>query len=143
VTALTVHDVETIAINLAKQMFPEYGKIPDLSTRYPGKLESVLGTVNAVFSDRPVFGTVEERAAATLFYLAGGHCFQNGNKRIAVACMLIQFFFHGKWLNVDTLELYEFAKEVAESEKDSRIMVPRILQFFQGRVHNVDLVERQ
>lgn len=43
------------------------------------------------------------------------HPFQNGNKRIAIVTLFYFLYTNKKWLKVDTQELYNFAKWVAES----------------------------
>ena len=47
--------------------------------------------------------------------LVKNHPFANGNKRIAMTTLFVFLYLNKKWLRVDNVELYNFAKWVAES----------------------------
>ena len=56
--------------------------------------------------------------AAMLFYLMNKkNPFQNGNKRIAMTTLFVFLYRNGKWLRVDTQELYNFTVWVAQSPR--------------------------
>lgn len=76
-----------------------------------------------------------------LFYLLiKNHPFQNGNKRIAVTSLLVFLIENGKYLQVDPILLYRFAKEVAESDSGRKdVVVSDIEQYL--RDHLIDLPE--
>jgi len=52
--------------------------------------------------------------------LIKNHPFQNGNKRIAVTSLLVFLYLNKKWLKVDPVQLYNFAKWVAQSPPELR-----------------------
>lgn len=58
------------------------------------------------------------------------HPFQNGNKRLAMTTLFIFLFRNGKWLRVDTQELYNFARWVAESNAKLKNDTVRAVETF-------------
>jgi len=48
------------------------------------------------------------------------HPFQNGNKRIAMTTLFVFLHKNGKWINVDTKELYNFTMWIAQSPPQAR-----------------------
>ena len=51
------------------------------------------------------------------------HPFQNGNKRIAITTLLVFLLKHGKWLQVDAKDLYDFTVRIAESKPEDKTFV--------------------
>ncbi len=49
--------------------------------RAAGSIEGIIGNVMQSFGGRPVYGTVEERAAHLLYFMVKNHPFTDGNKR--------------------------------------------------------------
>lgn len=108
IRSLSVGEVEYIAYTLAK-------KFMDWDEPIPHKLESCLGTPFQTFGRRELYKGLVGKAAALFYFLIKNHPFQNGNKRIAVTCLLIFLYKNGKWLKIDNQELYNFAVWIAES----------------------------
>ncbi len=70
-----------------------------------------------------------------LFYFMNkNHPFQNGNKRVAVTTLFTFLDKNKKWLKLDVVELYNFAKWVAASNprlKDETVQaIKRFLSLF-------------
>jgi len=112
---LTIQEVEYVAIRLAKQWLAFNEPIPDFQTRYPNKLESCLITPFQQFSRKYLYLGLAGKAAILFYLLIKNHPFQNGNKRIAMTCLLVMLYKNNKWLHVDTQEFYNFAMWVAQS----------------------------
>lgn len=112
---LSVKEVEYAAHRLAQEWMTWNEPIPDFKTRFPNVLESCLATPFQSFSGHsPYIGLIGK--ASILFYLMiKNHPFQNGNKRIAITALFIFLYKNSKWINVDDVELYNFAKWVASS----------------------------
>jgi death-on-curing protein len=113
--ALTVKDVEHVAIRLAVELMTFQEPIPDYSTRYPNVLESCLAAPFQTFGGRALYPVLIDRAALLFYLMIKNHPFQNGNKRIAMTSLFVFLHKNGKWLSVDSQELYNFTVWVAQS----------------------------
>ena len=105
---ITVKEVEYIAFKLAQEMLSFDEPIPDFSTRFPNILESCLATPFQSFAKKSLYPTLVSKAAMLFYLLIKNHPFQNGNKRIAMTTLFVFLYRNGKWLKVDTQELYNF-----------------------------------
>lgn len=114
---ITLKEVEYIAFKLAKEMLSFDEPIPDFSTRFPNALESCLAVPFQSFSGRSLYPTLVSKAAMLFYLLNKNHPFQNGNKRIAMTTLFVFLYRNGKWLQVDTQELYNFTVWVAQSPR--------------------------
>ena len=112
---ITVHKVEFTAFRFAQQHLSFDEPIPDFSTRYPGVLESCVLTPFMKFGGKSLYPCLTAKAAALFYLLIKNHPFQNGNKRIAVAVLLVFLYSNKKWLKSDIQELYNFTIWVAQS----------------------------
>ncbi len=114
---ITVKEVEYIAFKLAQEMLSFDEPIPDFSTRFPNILESCLATPFQSFAKKSLYPTFVSKAAMLFYLLIKNHPFQNGNKRIAMTTLFVFLYRNGKWLQVDTQELYNFTVWVAQSPR--------------------------
>lgn len=114
---LTLKEVEYIAFKLAKETLAFDEPIPDFSTRFPNALESCLAVPFQKFSGKSLYPTLVSKAAMLFYLLIKNHPFQNGNKRIAMTTLLVFLYRNGKWIRVDTQELYNFTVWVAQSPR--------------------------
>ena len=77
--AISYEEARRIIETLRKQ----YGA-PDLFGRQKDdSLKSSLGTIFQTFDGRPLYPSIEEKAANLLYFLVKNHHFTDGNKRIA------------------------------------------------------------
>ena len=114
---ITLQEVEYIAFKLAREKFSFDEPIPDFSTRFPNALESCLAVPFQRFSGKSLYPTLVSKAAMLFYLLIKNHPFQNGNKRIAMTTLFVFLYRNGKWLRVDTQELYNFTVWVAQSPR--------------------------
>jgi len=114
---ITLKEVEYIAFKLAKEMLAFDEPIPDFSTRFPNALESCLAVPFQSFSGKSLYPTLVSKAAMLFYLLIKNHPFLNGNKRIAMTTLFVFLYRNGKWLKVDTQELYNFTVWVAQSPR--------------------------
>lgn len=112
---ISLAEVEYVGCELAKKHMAWNEPIPDFSTRFPGKLESCLAAPFQTYGKKPLYAGLLSKAAVLFYFLVKNHPFQNGNKRIAVTTLLYFLYKNNKWLAVDNIELYNFAKWVAAS----------------------------
>ena len=115
--SITVEEVEFIAFQLAREMLTFDEPIPDFSTRFPNALESCLAVPFQRFSGKSPYPTLVSKAAMLFYLMNKKNPFQNGNKRIAMTTLFVFLYRNGKWLKVDTQELYNFTVWVAQSPR--------------------------
>lgn len=130
IRGLSIGEVECVAHALAKKWMDWDEPIPHFSTRFPHTLESCLATPFQTFSKRDLYKGLLSKAAALFYFLIKNHPFQNGNKRIAVTCLLTFLYKNEKWLKISNQELYNFAIWIAESPaavKDQTIQAAEVL----------------
>jgi len=112
---ITLKEVEDIAFRLAIEMLAFDEPIPDFSTRFPNILESCLAVPFQSFAKKSLYPTLVSKAAILFYLLIKNHPFQNGNKRFAMTALFVFLFKNGKWIRVDSQELYNFTVWVAQS----------------------------
>lgn len=76
---LTVEEV----IILQSAVIERSGGLPGVKNR--GLIESAVAQPQMTFAGEELYSSLEEKAAALAFSLAGNHAFEDGNKRIAHA----------------------------------------------------------
>jgi len=114
---ITVKQVEYMAFRLAREMLTFDEPIPGFSTRFPYALESCLAVPFQRFGGKSLYPSLVSKAAILFYLLIKNHPFQNGNKRIAMTTLLVFLYRNGKWIEVDTQELYNFTVWVAQSPR--------------------------
>jgi len=114
---ITLKEVEYIAFKLAREMLSFDEPIPDFSTRFPNILESCLATPFQTFSGKSLYPRLVSKAGILFYLLIKNHPFQNGNKRVAMTVLFVFLYRNGKWLEVDTQELYNFTVWVTQSPR--------------------------
>ncbi len=113
--AITFKEVEFLAFKLAQEMLTFDEPIPDFSTRFNGVLESCLAVPFQEFGGKSPYKTFTANAAILFYLMIKNHPFQNGNKRIAMMTLFVFLYDNGKWIKVDSKELYNFTVWVAGS----------------------------
>lgn len=127
---LTIKDVEYTAHRLATETMLWSELIPDFSTRYTNALERCVGAPFQTFGGRQLYPGLIRKASILFYLMIKNHPFQNGNKRIAMTTLFIFLSRNGKWLRVDTQELYNFARWVAESNAKLKNDTVRAVETF-------------
>ena len=112
---ITVKEVEYMALKLAQEILSFSEPIPDFSTRFPNILESCLATPFQSFSGKSFYPSLMSKASILFYLMIKNHPFQNGNKRIAMATLFFFLYKNKKWIDVDTIELYNFTMWIAQS----------------------------
>jgi len=130
VKIITVADVEYLAFRLASEHLSFNEPIPDFTTRYPNILESCIVIPFQTFSGKPLYPSLVAKASILFYLMIKNHPFQNGNKRIAITTLLMFLDYNGKWLRVDTQELYNFTVWVARSPAQVKDQVVEAIQLF-------------
>jgi len=121
---LSLEDIERVAFQLAQQTMAWSEPIPNFNTRFKDKLEGCLAATRQSFYGQQLYKGLTNKAAIQFYLMIKNHPFQNGNKRIAMTTLMVFLYRNKKWIKVDTKELYNFTKWVAESNpklKDSTV----------------------
>jgi death-on-curing family protein len=113
---LAVIEVELVAHKAAREAMTFDEPIPDFSTRIPNILESCLATPFQTYENKYLYRGFLLRAAMLFYLMIKNHPFENGNKRIAITTLLTFLYLNGKWIDVDTTQLYNLTIWVAESD---------------------------
>jgi death-on-curing protein len=112
---LNLLDIEYAAHRLAQETMSWSEPIPDFKTRYPEALERSIEAPFQTFGGKQLYPGLLKKVSILFYLMIKNHPFQNGNKRIAMTTLFLFLYKNKKWLKVDTKELYNFAKWVAES----------------------------
>ena len=127
---LTIKDIEYVAHRLATETMSWTEPIPDFSTRYTNALERCLDVPFQSFGGRQLYKGLIKKASILFYLMIKNHPFQNGNKRIAMTTLFIFLHQNKKWLKVDSRELYNFARWVAESNAKLKDDTVRAIETF-------------
>lgn len=137
---VSISEAEYVAHRLASAMFSELGfdePIPPFENRYPNRLESCLNQPFAEFGGHEPYPGVENKSLALFYFCIKNHPFENGNKRFAVAILLVFLFLNDMWLDIDPVKLYEIAKQVAKSTEDPTAVIDFLNDRFKGLFSNL------
>jgi death-on-curing protein len=91
-----------------------YGGSPGGYDNTDGKLESILAQQYPFFGHEQ-YPTVFEKAAMLLYFFAKGHCFRDGNKRLALQAAIVFLKINGFEDMLPQHEAYMKVNAVAES----------------------------
>jgi len=127
---LTIAEVEYVAFRLAKKLMTWDKPFPEFGSRFPGILESCLAVPFASFTKKDLYRGLVSKSSILFYLLIKNHPFQNGNKRIAVMCLLYFLHKNGKWIYISNEKLYRFAKHVAGSKSQKRVLVIKNIEAF-------------
>lgn len=128
---ITLLQAQYVAHALATELMNSIDEpIPPFETVDKGKLESCLAEPFQTFDGKFLHFTFIERAAVLFYLVTKNHCFDNGNKRMAVTLTTTFFYTNKRWLEVSSRALYEIACDVAESKPSDREAMQKALTIF-------------
>ena len=127
---ITILEAEYIDTLLSKEYSKWGEEIYDFSARYPNKLESCLATPFQTFSQKDLYPGLVSKAAMLFYLLVKNHPFKNGNKRFALAGLLVFFHKNKKWLKTNNQELNEFVLKAASSDSELKDQTLKEIQEF-------------
>jgi len=122
------------AIGALKTELMQKGEASDLFGREPTwGLASILGNIEQTFDGKALYPSVEERAAALLYFLVKDHPFTDGNKRIGSLLFVHYLDKNGRLFradgspNFDSNALVALTLLVAESDPKQKDLVMRLI----------------
>jgi death-on-curing protein len=114
---LTRHHVAALHKVLTEVFSQEHDEhMPALTTLDQNALDALLLLPAHSFDGLPSYPSLPEKAAILFYSITKRHLFLNGNKRMAVACLVFFIFENGYRLAVTADELTEKTLEVAMSD---------------------------
>ncbi len=117
---ITIAEIEYTAFRLAEEFMTWDEPIPSFGSRFPNVLESCINQPFLRFNKKDLYRGVVGKTSILFYLLIKNHPFQNGNKRIAVMTLFYFLYKNGKWLSIESMDLYNFARGVAKSKTSSR-----------------------
>jgi death on curing protein len=93
--------------------------LKSFDTRYPNRLESILGSVEQTFDGKLLYPTVLCVAASYFYKINCTHPFENGNKRMCILFTDAFLFFHNLEWRLPRKDMYELARFVADQSQNS------------------------
>ena len=127
---ITIAEVEYTAFRLAEELMTWDEPIPEFGSRFPNTLESCLNTPFGAFGGKDLYRGIIGKSSMLFYLLIKNHPFQNGNKRIAIICLLYFLHKNNKWIYISNERLYRFAKHVAQSKPNKREPIVKHIQAF-------------
>lgn len=118
--SLTIAEVEYTAFRLTEKFMTYNEPIPAFGTRFPNILESCLETPFSMFSQKDLYRGLIGKSSILFYLMIKNHPFENGNKRIAVMCLLYFLYKNEKWLKMTNVDLYKFARRIAKSDSKKK-----------------------
>jgi death-on-curing family protein len=137
---VTLSDVQEITFVIAIEKLSYKEPIPPFTTRLPNKLESCLLTPFQKFNGKDLYPGLIKKASILLYLLISNHPLLNGNKRVALTTLLYFLLKNGKYLDADTMVLYNFTVWVAQSPSELKEQVVSGIELFL-KTHLISLKE--
>ncbi len=89
-----------------------------LGVREPGLLAAIAAKPQAGYSEKELYPTIYDKAAAIFEALCNYHVFVYGNKRTAIACLEYFLFKNNFVLKVSSAKKEKFTLQTANSHPD-------------------------
>lgn len=136
---ITIAEVEYIAFHMAEKLMTWDEPIPEFGTRFQNTLESCLNTPFTTYANKDLYRGLVGKSSMLFYLLIKNHPFRNGNKRIAIMCLLYFLYKNGRWIFISNERLYRFAKHVAQSRSQKREPILKHIQaFLAANIKNLD-----
>ncbi|MFJ3777557.1 type II toxin-antitoxin system death-on-curing family toxin [Streptomyces sp. NPDC090075] len=131
-----------MAVTLAERLYQEYdAPIPDFDARPPGKLEAALAQPFQTFGGEDLYPGLINKAAIFFYVMVKDHPLENGNKRVAVASLLLFLYKNGYGLRLSNGDLLNLAVMVAESDSRAmHIVLKALTGFISNRIQPSEMV---
>src|SRR3989339_120920 len=118
---LTPELMEHMCHRLASTFLVAYKEpIPPFKNHNPHLLESSINLPRASFGRKDLYPNISTKSAVLFYSIIKNHPFDNGNKRIATAALLVFLYLNGYWILDPKKAIYKEALKVAASSSQDR-----------------------
>lgn len=119
-----------MALNAIKMLKSDLGAKNEAMTLFGNErehgLQSILGNIEQTFDGKPLYKTMEERAAHLLYFIIKDHPFSDGNKRIGCLIFLLYLKLQGITIKLNENGLVALALLIAEGEPNQKDLMIRL-----------------
>jgi death on curing protein len=105
---------------------------PDYSVRDYGLLEAALARPQATAFGKDAYPDLDAKAAALLHSIARNHALIDGNKRLALAAVIVFYGLNGRRLTLTNDAAYDLIISVASGQLDTVDAIAAVLQTASG-----------
>jgi DNA ligase (NAD+) len=117
-----------VAIELLKTELVRKKEATALFAReFDNRFAATLGAIEQTFLSKPLYGSVQEKAAHLLYFIIKDHPFIDGNKRVGCFLFLLYLQLHRLPLVLDDGALLLLALLIAESVPAQKDMMIRLV----------------
>ena len=114
--------------------------IPPFESCNQDALASALSQPFHTFDGKLLYRGFARKAAILVYGIIKNHCFENGNKRLSVAILLVFTYQNKRWIFVEPHVLEHLALVVADSKRHERDEIVDMLErFFEENAERLDL----
>jgi len=142
VVYLDIDDIKEICHPFAVAYFnKKEDPIPAFSVRAVPLLDSALHLPRQAFGGHELYPTLPKKAAMLFYGIIQNHPFENGNKRIATASLLVFLYINDYLLNVSQDDLAEKAIWIAragERKMKKDILLPELEKWIENHIKKRD-----
>lgn len=93
---------------------------PDFSATNYENLDMIINSPRQTFGGIDLYPDLFDKAACYIYFVNKFHPFNNGNKRVSIVATDVFLSLNGYDLIVEDHQMYSFAKEIAQSQRDQR-----------------------
>ena len=110
---LEIKHIQKLSHTIAKTFLDiDTEPIPPYETVKINLLDSALARPKATYDGKELYPTICEKGVALLYSMVKNHPFENGNKRIATASLLVFLYMNGHWFDLEKMTHNELADTV-------------------------------
>ncbi len=117
---LNIEDFRRLCYEFAQAQLSFKEPIPNFESASEEAVKSILLQPKQTFDKKPLYKTLEDKAAILFYLFIKNHPFENGNKRVALVTLFVFLALNNKWLKASPKEIYLFALEVAKSKSEEK-----------------------
>lgn len=127
---LNIEEFRRLCFDFAQAQLSLNEPIPAYETADEEEVESILEQPKQTFDKKPLYKTLEDKAAILFYLFIKNHVFENGNKRVALVAIIVFLAVNGKWLKTDSRKVYLLALDVAKSKPEEKDEVMEMITNF-------------
>lgn len=117
---LEIEDFRRLCYEFAQAQLSFNEPIPNFESASEEAVKSILLQPKQTFDKKPLYKTLEDKAAIIFYLFIKNHPFENGNKRVALVTLFVFLALNNRRLKTSPKEIYLFALGVAKSKAEEK-----------------------